>query len=384
MRIRVVIGITAFGVSAWGSSLAETAQKDPCVMLAGSWVPTDTHRIDFRTLPRIPYRHAVVSDVLAEQGRRVNQHNYLAFHAGRFWAMWSDGPGGPIAPNEVPHHDLAGQCVSFATSADGLVWSAIGDLAGKPEKGFGWIARGFWIRDGTMLALASRYKAPAYANKGLQLHAFELVPQGGDVWRHAGLVYDDTLNNFPPKRLANGKWMMSRRDHRRNVHLLFGGVKSFDDWETIPFVAYRESGLEAEEPDWWMLADGRLAALFRDNRRSGYLFRSFSSDNGRTWSRPLRTNFPDATSKFFGLKLIDGRHVLVSNPNPKKRDPMTISVSQDGLVFDRMFYLVGGRHVDYPHAIEQEGFLLVACATLKQTVEVFKIRLEDLDAFKMP
>lgn len=353
-------------------------------MLAGSWVPTDTHRIDFRTLPRIPYRHAVVSDVLAEQGRRVNQHNYLAFHAGRFWAMWSDGPGGPIAPNEVPHHDLAGQCVSFATSADGLVWSAIGDLAGKPEKGFGWIARGFWIRDGTMLALASRYKAPAYANKGLQLHAFELVPQGGDVWRHAGLVYDDTLNNFPPKRLANGKWMMSRRDHRRNVHLLFGGVKSFDDWETIPFVAYRESGLEAEEPDWWMLADGRLAALFRDNRRSGYLFRSFSSDNGRTWSRPLRTNFPDATSKFFGLKLIDGRHVLVSNPNPKKRDPMTISVSQDGLVFDRMFYLVGGRHVDYPHAIEQEGFLLVACATLKQTVEVFKIRLEDLDAFKMP
>lgn len=381
--MRITLLMLVYLVACLAAS-AETPPSENGVMLAGAWVPTETHRIDFNALPRIPHWHGVVSDVLGENGRRVNQHNYLAFHDGRFWAMWSDGPGGPIAPNEVPHHDLADQRVSFATSADGLVWSAVGDLAGKPEEGFGWIARGFWIRDGRMLALASRYKAPAYANKGLQLHAFELVPQGGDVWRHAGLVFDDALNNFPPKRLPSGEWMMSRRDHRRNVHLLFGGVKSFDEWESIPFVTYMNVGLEAEEPYWWVLADGRLAALFRDNSRSGYLFRAFSADNGRTWSRLVKTNFPDATSKFFGLKLGDGRHVLVSNPNPKKRDPMTVSLSNDGLIFDRMFYLVGGRHVDYPHAIAHEGFLLVACATLKQTVEVFKIRLDDLDRLKMP
>src|SRR5262245_40646837 len=63
------------------------------LMLAGDWVPADPHQIDFDALPRIPSQHAVVSDVLAAGGQRVNQHNYLAFFAGRFWAMWSDGPG---------------------------------------------------------------------------------------------------------------------------------------------------------------------------------------------------------------------------------------------------------------------------------------------------
>jgi hypothetical protein len=39
---------------------------------------------------------------------------------------------------------------------------------------------------------------------------------------------------------------------------------------------------------------------------------------------------------------------------------------------------VGGRHVDYPHVIEHEGFLYVAFATAKQTVEVLKIAVAEL------
>jgi predicted neuraminidase len=76
---------------------------------------------------------------------------------------------------------------------------------------------------------------------------------------------------------------------------------------------------------------------------------------GRTWSTPQKTNFPDATSKISGLRLRDGRYVLISNPNPKKRDPLTLSISDDGLVFTKMLYLVGGRHIDYPHVIEHEA-----------------------------
>jgi len=119
-------------------------------------------------------------------------------------------------------------------------------------------------------------------------------------------------------------------------------------------------------------------ALFRDNRRSGYLYRSFSTDAGRSWSRPTRTNFPDASSKIHGIRLSDGRYVLVSNANPRRRDPLVISTSDDGMVFSRMGYLVGGRRVDYPHLIEHDGFLLVAFSGGKQTVEVLKIRIADL------
>ena len=140
--------------------------------------------------------------------------------------------------------------------------------------------------------------------------------------------------------------------------------------------------LSAEEPHWWTLPDGRLAALFRDGRRRGFLYRSLSIDSGRIWTLPVRTNFPDATSKFSGLRLADGRYVLVSNPNPKQRDPLTISISDDGLVFHSMAYLVGGRWVDYPHVIEHDGHLFIAFAGGKQTVEVLRVRIADLDGLR--
>ncbi|MEZ5384946.1 MAG: exo-alpha-sialidase [Prosthecobacter sp.] len=348
------------------------------LMLAGEGIPADTHRIDFKNLPRIPSQHAVISDVLAQNGHRVNQHNYLVHHDGRYWAMWSDGPGVSNGYGKVPHHDQADQHVSFATSEDGLKWSAIGDICGAPDAGYGWIARGFWMREGKLLALASRYKAPGYAGDGLSLHAFEVVPGDKPAWKHLGLLADNSMNNFPPKQLPSGEWLMTRRDQNQAVHFMRGGVTAFDDWTSVPVVSYKSDGLAAEEPYWWALPDGHLCALFRDNNKSGFLYRAFSTDEGRTWTRPVQTNFPDAASKFSGVRLQDGRYVLVSNSNPMMRDPLTLALSNDGLVFHSLGYLVGGRHIDYPHVIEHDGFVLVAFATAKQTVEVLKIRIADL------
>ena len=69
----------------------------------------------------------------------------------------------------------------------------------------------------------------------------------------------------------------------------------------------------------------------------------------------------------------------LSNANPRRRDPLTLAISHDGLVFTHLFYLVGGRHVDYPHIIEQNGHLLIAFSDAKQTMEVLKVSLDDVD-----
>ena len=175
---------------------------------------------------------------------------------------------------------------------------------------------------------------------------------------------------------------MSRRSYDRNVYFLIGGTDSFDSWETYPVVYYGDKRLRAEEPYWWLLPDQNLMALFRDNNKSGYLFRSFSTDNGQTWSPPTKTNFPDASSKFNGLQLSDGRFILVSNADPKKRDPLVLSISDDGIVFNKMGYLIGGRRVDYPHIIEHGGYVLIAFSGAKSTVEILKIRISDLDSLK--
>ncbi|ODS83524.1 MAG: hypothetical protein ABS46_06230 [Cytophagaceae bacterium SCN 52-12] len=355
-------------------------------MLAGDWLPRDAHRIDYDKLPRLPGSHMVVSDVRHKMG--VNQHNYLDYYDGRYWIMWSDGPG---------IEDRVGQRVKYATSPDGVLWSEPEYLTPSPpgaeksslygtrsEKGFRYIARGFWQRDGEFLALASLDEAAGFFGPGLALRAFR-YDKKWNKWEDIGVVHDNAINNFSPQKLSSGEWMMSRRksDYTKSgVEFLVGGVKSLTDWKSYPVLGSAHE-LTAEEPHWWVLPDGNLAALFRDNKGSGYLFRSFSSDNGRTWSTPVRTNFPDARSKFSGTRLKDGRYVLVSNANPKKRDPLVLSVSDDGIVFNKMYYLVGGRHVDYPHVMEHDGHLFVAFATGKQTIEVIKIRLSDIDSLKM-
>jgi hypothetical protein len=368
---------------------AEPVYPDPAnhpespLMLAGDWVPDDPRAIDFQALPRIESTHAVVSDVSRAKG--VNQHNYLVHHDGRYWAMWSDGPG---------REDKVGQVVKYATSPDAVTWSQPelltpyppGSEPGSPHygertaAGLRWIARGFWQRDGDFLALASLDEAGGFFGTSLALHAFRWEGEARR-WVDLGSILDDAINNFEPLELPDGTWMMSRRRFnysKTGVEFAVGGVKALDDWTSFPVLG-SSSELKAEEPDWWVLPDGNLSALFRDNKRRGFLYRSFSTDSGRTWSRPVQTNFPDATSKFRGLKLADGRYVLVSNANPEKRDPLVISVSRDGLVFDQMGWLVGGRHVDYPHVIEHDGHLLVAFATAKATVEVLRFPLEQLD-----
>ena len=372
------------------------------LMLRGAWVPVDSHAIDFDRLPRVPSQHVVIHDVRADRSLSpgaaklqkpdkkrggVSQHNYLVHHEEKFWAMWSDGPG---------VEDRVGQRVKFATSLDGLKWSEPRFLTPPPPgsevgskqygkrngQGLRYISRGFWKRDGELLALASLDEAAGFFGPSLALYAFQWAGDGH--WKDVGVVFNNSINNFPPQRIRSGQWMMSRRTYdykEHGVHFLVGGTTALDEWESFPVLGSK-SELNAEEPLWWALPDGNLMALFRDNRKSGYLYRSFSSDDGRNWSTPVRTNFPDATSKLNGLRLSDGRYVLVSNPRPRKRDPLTLSISDDGMVFHTMGYLIGERWVDYPHVIEHDGHLLIAFSGGKQTVELLKVRVADLDRIR--
>ena len=73
---------------------------------------------------------------------KLQLHNYLLPHDGKYWCMWSHGP-------EI--EDMPTQHVRFATSDDGLKWSESKTLTGPPAEGRAYIARSFWMRDGELI-----------------------------------------------------------------------------------------------------------------------------------------------------------------------------------------------------------------------------------------
>jgi hypothetical protein len=335
----------------------------------------DPTKIDYAMLPQVSGQHATISPVDATW--KFQLHNYLIHHAGRFWCMWSQGP---------PVEDEPSQVVRYATSSDGLRWSDSKLLTPPPQEGYAYIARGFWLRDGELLALAAHFKGKGAfgVNKELQLRAFAW-DETASAWKERGLVFDNAINNFAPQKLPGGEWMMTRRDSRFNVFVLIGGRRSIEDWESFP-VAARQAvpGFSPDEPIWWSLADGTLVALYRDNAGSGRLFRSTSTDNGRTWTLPAITNFPNATSKLFSLGTSKGHRLLISNANPAVgRRQLHISLSIDGMRFTRMAQLAVPSDkpatLQYPHAIEQDGNLLIAFSRNKGTIELMRVPLAEID-----
>lgn len=339
----------------------------------------DPDQIDYASLPVLTGRHAIVCPY--DEQWKFQLHNYLLHRDGLYWCQWSAGP-------EV--EDLPTQEVRYATSSDGLTWSKPRTLTGPPAEGRAYIARGFWEREGELLALAASYRGKGAfgVDKDLKLVAFAWDP-ASETWKEQGVVYENAINNFAPQRLASGEWMVTRRDARFNVTMLIGGVKSLSDWRVVPVVdrlkAVRTSQFSPDEPVWWPVADGRLVAAIRDNGGSGRLYRTLSTDQGQTWSAPEITNYPNATSKLFTLLTSRGYRVLISNAHPKiGRRELHLAVSRDGLTFTRLARLdipsPRATTFQYPHAIEHEGHLLIAFSNKKAVTEVLRVSLDDIDA----
>lgn len=375
-----------------GACIAHARDLAPMLNLADTG--GDPSLINFTRLPVLDGEHAIISH--GNMPWPFRNHSYLAWFDGHYWAMWSHG---------IRQEDYPEQHVEYSTSVDGLNWTEAKTIVGpSPEKDFRYIARGFWIRDGQLLALASHDESYDESGKkklfgpSLELRAYRWNQKSGE-WDFLGVAARDTINNFPPLRLADGSWAMVRRAHDLKVSMLVGGVTSPLDWTIVPFGVPPGSRFRADEPVLTVLKDGRVLGLFRDNGGSKRLFRALSVDNARTWTEPEVTNFPDATSKFFTLHASRGYYLLVSNANPalQQRIPLCLSVSDDGITYTRMARLpvptapqdfrprTGVRKAagfQYPHAIEHEGRIQVIYSRDMKTVETIQVTLDEIDRLR--
>ena len=183
---------------------------------------------------------------------------------------------------------------------------------------------------------------------------------------------------------------MPCRDDHMKLTVAFSDAPAAASWKRTSIFAEPPFD-RMDEPTIYVARDGSVHLIIRDGSRSGYLLHTVSRDGGRTWATPVRTNYPDATSKNFVLKLSNGYYALINNPNQKRRNPLAISFSRDGWVFDRPMSLdknapprrydgkaKGSGALQYPHAMDHNGKLWVTYSLNKEDIIVSEFKLTDL------
>lgn len=96
-----------------------------------------------------------------------------------------------------------------------------------------------------------------------------------------------------------------------------------DTWEVVGDLG-RTAGARLIQPAVVRLTDGRLLAYMRS--QEGWIFRSYSPDDGQSWSVPEPTSLPNPNSGIDMARLRSGNLVLVYNPTgpmpqPRKLHP---------------------------------------------------------------
>lgn len=152
------------------------------------------------------------------------------------------------------------------------------------------------------------------------------------------LVKDDKGGRGPVKNkailLADGTWLAPASTE-------LGKWDSFADRSTDGGKTWTRSedfGIDHEkfegkgviQPTFWESEPGQVHALLRST--SGQIWRSDSTDGGKTWTPIYDSGLPNNNSGIDALRLEDGRLLLVYNPvngNWKARTPLDLAVSSD-------------------------------------------------------
>ena len=151
------------------------------------------------------------------------------------------------------------------------------------------------------------------------------------------------------------------------------------------------------EANCYQTDDGVVHMMLR-NENGTRMGVSESRDDGRTWSRPLLTDFTNSVSRSHFGRLPDRRFFCVNCPTPVRagaapstrtpRTPVVLALSDDGVVFDRHYvigddaqgepriagYLKHGRY-GYPYLVVVGDTALMAYSTNKEDINLARFRL---------
>ncbi|MDQ6706697.1 MAG: glycoside hydrolase [Acidobacteriota bacterium] len=217
-----------------------------------------------------------------------------------------------------------------------------------------------------------------------------------DTWVETGYRIGIIVHNGIVMR--NGEWLIAFQNDRSNqgepflvrrTEFVSAVAISKDEGKSwtvhgalrIPnLVRFPNTGSWGVEAAVAERKDGSLLMLLRS--RAGWIYRSVSTDQGRTWSEPAPTQFSNPDSKISLHALADGNLVLLWNDSRVlgTRYPLLASLSNDGGATWPYSVTLDddNAQLDYPSIVESRDELKIVYGHSLKQVRLIALREADL------
>ncbi len=195
------------------------------------------------------------------------------------------------------------------------------------------------------------------------------------TWLAPASVESDVWDAFADMSRDGGKtWTKSAL-----VPIRHASVPCAEAAAALPLTASSFKGKGIIQPALWESRPGVVHMLLRSTE--GYIYRSDSTDGGRSWSPAYRTSMPNNNSGIDLVKLNNGALALVCNPvsgNWAERTPLTLFVSEDnGETWKEALILEDGPgEFSYPAVVCGREHIFITYTWKRERIAFCQIRLE--------
>ena len=218
-----------------------------------------------------------------------------------------------------------------------------------------------------------------YYKRSKEIHSwntmFTTSRDGGDTWAEPRRLCEDDIDGRGPVknkpiRLSNGT-ILAGASFEQGPWRCFADISSDNGytWEQTPFLPVPTEDTEVIQPSLWE-DDRGVHMLVRSKNKK--IFRSDSTDFGKTWCTLYPIDLPNNNSGLDLVKVAENRIILCCNPVTEGRTPLSLFESTDsGDTFVRLFDLeTEPSEYSYP-AVITDGKYLYGCYTWKREKMVF-------------
>ena len=218
-----------------------------------------------------------------------------------------------------------------------------------------------------------------YYKRSKEIHSwntmFTTSRDGGYTWAVPRRLCEDDIDGRGPVknkpiRLSNGT-ILAGASFEQGPWRCFADISSDNGytWEQTPFLPVPSEDTEVIQPSLWEDERGVHMLVRSKNKK---IFRSDSTDFGKTWCTLYPIDLPNNNSGLDLVKVAENRIILCCNPVTEGRTPLSLFESNDsGDTFVKLFDLeTEPGEYSYP-AVITDGKYLYGCYTWRREKMVF-------------